>query len=49
MAAAERLDGLGVPAHQAEHLAEVAVGLGVIGIEPHRLAVFGLGLRDLPL
>ena len=29
--------------------AEVAVGLGVVGLEPDRLAVFGDGLVELPL
>ena len=39
----------GVIALTPEDQAEVAVGLGVVGLEPDRLAVFGDGLVELPL
>ena len=43
------LERPGVIALFPQDLAQVAVGLGVVGLEPDRRAVFGDGLVELPL
>ena len=41
--------GLGQLALAVQGVAEVGVGLGVVGLQPDRLAVLGDGLGQLPL